>query len=74
MTLNTKTSWELLKYVWKLEEENRKLKEMCDVYVPRALRLEQENKKLKEEFEQYKKHYNIEKDKQHIFLMTWRRY
>lgn len=25
MTLNTKTSWELLKYVWKLEEENRKL-------------------------------------------------
>ena len=26
MTLNIKTSWELLKYVWKLEEENRKLK------------------------------------------------
>ncbi len=30
-----------------MEEENKKLKEMCDVYVPRALRLEDENKKLK---------------------------
>lgn len=30
MTLNTKTSWELLKYIWELEEENRKLKEEYD--------------------------------------------
>ena len=36
--------------------------------------LEEENKKLKEEFEKYKQHYNIEKDRQQIFLMTWRRY
>ena len=32
--------------------------------------LEEENKKLKEEFEKYKQHYNIEKDRQQIFLMT----
>ena len=31
-----------------MEEENKKLKEMCDLYVPRVLRLEDENKKLKE--------------------------
>jgi len=32
MTLNTKTSWELLKYVWKLEEENKKLKAERDMH------------------------------------------
>lgn len=33
-----------------------------------------EAEKTKKEFEQYKQNYNVEKDKQRIFLMTWRRY
>ena len=30
-----------------LRKENKKFKEICDVYVPRALKLEEENKKLR---------------------------
>lgn len=37
-----------------MEEENKKLKEMCDLYVPRALRLEDENKKLKNKIKKWK--------------------
>ena len=56
MALNTKTSWELLKYIWKLEEENKKLKENNDklkelVKIPctsYTRDLEKENKKLNE--------------------------
>ena len=46
MTINTKTSWELLKYIWKLEEENKKLSEKIG-------QLEEENRKLKEERDKY---------------------
>lgn len=47
MTLSTKATWKLLEYVWKLEEENKKLKEMYNVYVTGTLKLKEENKKLK---------------------------
>ena len=36
--------------------------------------LEKENRALKKEFEQYKQNYNIDRDRQTIFLMTWKRY
>jgi len=38
-----------------LEEANKKLHEICDKYVPMALRLEDENKRLNEDFDNYKK-------------------
>ena len=36
--------------------------------------LKEELESTQKEFQQYKEHYNIEKDKQQIFLMTWRKY
>ena len=45
--------WDRIK---KLEEENKKLKEICDVYVPRTLKLE-ENKKLQEKVNTYSEEY-----------------
>lgn len=45
------SQWDIYKAI---EEENKKLKEMCDVYVPRALRLEEENKKLKIKIKKWK--------------------
>lgn len=44
----------LREYIEKLEEENKKLKQMNDVYVPKALRLEDENKKLKIKIKKWK--------------------
>lgn len=62
-------------------KDYQKLKEELKDLVERNIELEKkytivltENKNLKEEFKQYKEHYNTEKDKQQIFLMTWRRY
>lgn len=40
----------------------------------RIKELNEELENTKKEFQQYKEHYNIEKDRQHIFLMTWRKY
>lgn len=62
----------------RLREENKNLKEynweLIENHKKDISILCEENKKLKAEFEQYKQHYNIEKDKQQIFLMTWKRY
>lgn len=46
-----------------MQRKYETLKVKCD-------ELEKENRTLKEEFEQYKQNYNIEKDRQTIFLMT----
>ena len=58
-------------------KDYQKLKEELKDLVERNIELEKkytivltENKNLKEEFKQYKEHYNTEKDKQQIFLMT----
>jgi len=56
-----------LRRYWNMQRKYETLKVKCD-------ELEKENRTLKEEFEQYKQNYNIEKDRQTIFLMTWRRY
>lgn len=79
---------ELREKIGEIEEENKvlsienaKLKDRIITDENFEEKLDKENKKLKEElentkkeFEQYKQNYNIEKDKQLIFLMTWRRY
>lgn len=41
------TRLQIIRYCEKLEKENKKLKEICDVYVPRVLKLEEENRKQK---------------------------
>ena len=58
----------------KMKEENVRLVKNLAEYKNEITDLKEENKKLKAEFEQYKQNYNIEKDKQQIFLMTWKRY
>jgi len=70
-----------IKYVAELEKENKELKEYwsieiktCNRYREKCDELEKENRNLKKEFEQYKQHYNIDSDRQTIFLMTWKRY
>jgi molecular chaperone GrpE (heat shock protein) len=50
--LEQKADW---KHIEELEEANKKLHEICDKYVPMALRLEDENKRLNEDFGRYKK-------------------
>lgn len=56
-----------LRRYWNMQWKYETLKAKCD-------ELEKENRTLKKEFEQYKQNYNIERDRQSIFLMTWRRY
>lgn len=56
-----------LRRYWNIQWKYEALKAKCD-------ELEKENRALKKEFERYKQNYNIEKDRQTIFLMTWRRY
>lgn len=57
MTLNTKTSWELLEYVWKLEEENKNLTK-CNLNLQEHIdKVEEENKNLKEKLEKWEKDY-----------------
>ena len=66
--------WRLRKEIKNLKEENVRLVKNLAEYKNEITDLKEENKKLKAEFEQYKQNYNIEKDKQQIFLMTWKRY
>lgn len=54
MTLNTNTSWELLKYVWKLEEENKILYKKLQEIGENNFELKEENRKLKEERDFFK--------------------
>ena len=81
--LKSRLEWEIKK----LREENEILRcnkgwtpekvwheEMIQYLMGENRNLKEELENTKKEFQQYKEHYNIEKDKQQIFLMTWRRY
>ena len=70
-----KSDLELLKLT--IESREFKIKTLIeenDYWRWEAKKLKEELENTKKEFEQYKQNYNIEKDKQTIFLMTWRRY
>lgn len=70
-----KADLELLKLT--IESREFKIKTLIeenDYWRWEAKKLKEELENTKKEFEQYKQNYNIEKDKQTIFLMTWRRY
>ena len=70
-----KADLELLKLT--IESREFKIKTLIeenDYWRWEAKKLKEELENTKKEFEQYKQNYNIERDKQSIFLMTWRRY